>query len=54
MEAQQPPIYIVTLGRIYRRDTPDATHTPIFHQVEGLVVDEGITLADLQGTLTTC
>jgi phenylalanyl-tRNA synthetase alpha chain len=53
MEAQQPPIYIVTLGRTYRRDTPDATHTPIFHQVEGLVVDEGITLGDLLGTLDT-
>ena len=51
MEAQQPPVYIVTLGRIYRRDTPDATHTPVFHQVEGLAVDEGITLADLEGTL---
>jgi len=51
MEAEQPPIYIVTLGRVYRRDTPDATHTPIFHQVEGLAVDEGITLADLEGTL---
>jgi phenylalanyl-tRNA synthetase alpha chain len=51
MEAQEPPIYIVTLGRVYRRDTPDATHTPTFHQVEGLAVDEGITLADLEGTL---
>ena len=51
MEAQQPPIYICTLGRVYRRDTPDATHTPIFHQVEGLAVDEGITLGDLMGTL---
>jgi phenylalanyl-tRNA synthetase alpha chain len=51
MEAQEPPIYIVTLGRVYRRDTPDATHTPTFHQVEGLVVDEGITLGDLEGTL---
>jgi len=51
MEAQQPPVYIVSLGRCYRRDTPDATHTPIFHQVEGLAVDEGITLADLEGTL---
>ena len=51
MEAEQPPIYIVTLGRVYRRDTPDATHTPVFHQVEGLVVDEGITLGDLEGTL---
>ena len=51
MEQQEPPIYIVSLGRVYRRDTPDATHTPIFHQVEGLAVDEGITLADLEGTL---
>jgi len=51
MEAQEPPIYIVSLGRCYRRDTPDATHTPTFHQVEGLVVDEGITLGDLTGTL---
>ena len=47
MEAQEPPVYIVSLGRVYRRDTPDATHTPTFHQVEGLAVDEGITLADL-------
>lgn len=51
MEAQDPPVYIVSLGRVYRRDTPDATHTPTFHQVEGLAVDEGITLADLEGTL---
>jgi phenylalanyl-tRNA synthetase alpha chain len=51
MEAQQPPVYIVSLGRTYRRDTPDATHSPIFHQMEGLAVDEGITLADLTGTL---
>ena len=51
MEAQPPPIYMVSLGRVYRRDTPDATHTPIFHQVEGLAVDKGITLADLKGTL---
>jgi phenylalanyl-tRNA synthetase alpha chain len=51
MEAQEPPIYVVTLGRTYRRDTPDATHTPTFHQVEGLAVDEGITLGDLEGTL---
>ena len=51
MEAQQPPVYIVSLGRCYRRDTPDATHTPMFHQVEGLVVDEGIALSDLLGTL---
>ncbi len=51
MEAEQPPVYIVSLGRVYRRDTPDATHSPIFHQVEGLAIDEGITLADLTGTL---
>jgi phenylalanyl-tRNA synthetase alpha chain len=51
MEAQEPPIYVVSPGRVYRRDTPDATHTPTFHQVEGLAVDEGITLADLLGTL---
>jgi phenylalanyl-tRNA synthetase alpha chain len=51
MEAQDPPVYMVSLGRTYRRDTPDATHVPIFHQVEGLAVDRGITLADLKGTL---
>jgi phenylalanyl-tRNA synthetase alpha chain len=51
MEAQDPPVYIVSPGRCYRRDTPDATHTPTFHQVEGLAVDDGITLADLEGTL---
>ena len=51
MEAQEPPVYIVSLGRTYRRDTPDATHSPIFHQIEGLAVDEDITLADLKGTL---
>ncbi len=51
MESEQPPVYMVSLGRTYRRDTPDATHTPIFHQVEGLAVDRGLTLADLKGTL---
>ena len=51
MERQRPPVYMVSLGRVYRRDTPDATHVPIFHQVEGLAVDRGITLADLKGTL---
>ena len=50
MEAQPPPLYIVIPGRVYRRDN-DATHTPQFHQVEGLAVDEDITLADLKGTL---
>jgi phenylalanyl-tRNA synthetase alpha chain len=51
MEAQEPPIYIVVPGRTYRPDTPDATHVPIFHQLEGLAIDEEITLADLQGVL---
>jgi phenylalanyl-tRNA synthetase alpha chain len=51
MESRDPPIYMVSLGRCYRRDTPDPTHFPIFHQVEGLAVDENITLADLKGTL---
>ena len=53
MEARQPPVFMVSLGRCYRRDTPDATHYPIFHQVEGLAIDRGITLADLKGTLRT-
>ena len=51
METRQPPIYIATLGRVYRRDTPSARSTPNFHQVEALAVDRGITLADLKGTL---
>jgi phenylalanyl-tRNA synthetase alpha chain len=51
MESQPPPIYMVSLGRVYRRDTPDATHTPIFHQIEGLAIDRGITMSDLKGTL---
>jgi phenylalanyl-tRNA synthetase alpha chain len=51
MEAHDPPVYIVSLGRTYRRDTVDATHSPLFHQVEGLAVDKDITLADLKGTL---
>jgi phenylalanyl-tRNA synthetase alpha chain len=50
MEAHPPPLYIVIPGRTYRRDN-DRTHTPQFHQLEGLAVDEDITLADLQGTL---
>ncbi len=50
MELQPPPLYLIVPGRTYRRDS-DATHTPQFHQVEGLAVDEDITLADLQGTL---
>jgi phenylalanyl-tRNA synthetase alpha chain len=51
MEAHEPPIYVVSLGRVYRRDTIDATHTPIFHQVEALAIDREITLADLKGTM---
>ena len=51
MEVQEPPIYIVVPGRVYRPDTPDATHVPMFHQLEGLAIDEDITLADLQGVL---
>jgi phenylalanyl-tRNA synthetase alpha chain len=51
MEAQEPPVYIVSPGRVYRRDTIDATHAAVFHQVEGLAVDQGVTLADLKGTL---
>jgi phenylalanyl-tRNA synthetase alpha chain len=51
MESQPPPVYMVSLGRVYRRDTADATHMPIFQQCEGLAVDRGITLADLKGTL---
>jgi phenylalanyl-tRNA synthetase alpha chain len=50
MEAQPPPLYVIVPGRVYRRDS-DATHTPQFHQIEGLAVDEDITLADLKGTL---
>jgi phenylalanyl-tRNA synthetase alpha chain len=49
---QRPlPIYVICPGRVYRTDELDATHTPVFHQVEGLVVDEGITMGDLKGTL---
>ncbi len=51
MENQPPPIYMVMPGRVFRRDTPDATHMPVFHQIEGLVVDRGITMADLAGTI---
>jgi phenylalanyl-tRNA synthetase alpha chain len=51
MLAGPPPIYIVAPGRVFRRDTPDATHMPVFHQIEGLVVDRDISLADLAGTI---
>lgn len=51
MENQKPPIRIIAPGRVYRSDAVDATHSPLFHQIEGLVVDKGITMADLKGTL---
>jgi len=51
MESRPAPVYIVSPGRVYRRETVDATHAAIFHQIEGLAVDHGITLADLKGTL---
>lgn len=51
MEHQKPPIKIVCPGKVYRSDTPDATHSPIFHQIEGLVVDRGVTMGDLVGSL---
>src|SRR5262249_27631358 len=50
MLSRTPPIYVVVPGRVYRTDELDATHSPVFHQVEGLVVDEGITMAHLKGT----
>ncbi len=53
MENQKPPIRIISPGRVYRSDAVDATHSPLFHQIEGLVVDKGITFADLKGTLET-
>jgi len=51
MEKYQPPIKIVAIGRCYRNDKPDASHMPVFHQIEALVVDEGISFADLKGTM---
>jgi phenylalanyl-tRNA synthetase alpha chain len=48
-----PPIYVVCPGRVFRRDTPDATHLPVFHQIEGLVIDEGISMRHLAGTIQT-
>jgi phenylalanyl-tRNA synthetase alpha chain len=53
MERHDPPVRLVAVGPVYRRDNLDLTHTPMFHQVEGLVVGRGITLADLKGTLTS-
>ncbi|MGQ0744031.1 MAG: phenylalanine--tRNA ligase subunit alpha [Acidimicrobiales bacterium] len=51
MLSQPPPLAVIAPGRCYRRDTPDASHLPVFHQIEGLVIDEGITFADLAGTI---
>lgn len=51
MEKQKPPIRVIAPGRVYRSDAVDATHSPLFHQIEGLVVDKGVTMADLKGTL---
>jgi len=52
MEKQQPPIRMITTGRCYRRDAADSTHSPMFHQIEGLAVDKDITFGDLKGVLT--
>lgn len=51
MESQKPPIRMIAPGRCYRKDTPDATHSPVFYQVEGLYVDEGVSFADLKGVI---
>lgn len=51
MQEWSPPIYAVMPGRVFRKETPDATHMPVFHQIEGLVIDRGITFADLAGTI---
>ncbi len=51
MERQEPPVYVVAPGRVFRQDTPDPTHSPVFNQVEGLAVDDGLSMADLKGTL---
>lgn len=51
MEKQKPPIRVISPGRVYRSDAVDATHSPVFHQIEGLVVDKGVTMGDLKGTL---
>lgn len=51
MQTIAPPIYMVMPGKVFRRDTPDATHMPVFHQIEGLVVDRNITMAHLAGTI---
>jgi phenylalanyl-tRNA synthetase alpha chain len=53
MQSQSPPVRIIAPGRVYRSDAIDATHSPLFNQIEGLVVDRGITMADLKGTLVS-
>ncbi len=53
METTEPPVRIIVPGRVYRSDSPDATHSPVFHQVEGLYVDEGVSMAGLRGVLDT-
>ncbi len=53
MQSRPPPLYVVAPGRCYRQDTADATHMPVFHQIEGLVIDDGITLGDLAGAIET-
>lgn len=53
MQQQPPPVYVISPGRVYRRDDIDATHSDMFHQIEGLAVDEGLTLGDLKGTIQT-
>ena len=53
MDTMQLPIRIIAPGRVYRKDEVDATHSPMFHQVEGMVIDKGVTMADLKGTLNT-
>jgi len=53
METHQPPVRIIAPGIVYRRDNPDLTHSPMFHQVEGLLVGEDVTMTDLKGTLAS-
>ena len=53
MDSMELPIRIIAPGRVYRKDEVDATHSPMFHQVEGMVIDKGVTMADLKGTLST-
>jgi phenylalanyl-tRNA synthetase alpha chain len=52
MEQRQPPIRVISLGRVYRPDAPDATHFPMFHQMEGLLVDQHVTMANLKTVLS--